>query len=96
VRSTTKLPSTETKLTETEAALAIVRTWLAKASFHKDPTNESPERIQIDGPAWDGEYFVFVRVIPQLDIDLVYIPQLDIDLVIDGKHRDGITVEATS
>ena len=73
---------------ESEAAVAVARAWLAKAGFHEDPDGESPERIEIKGPGWDGksqEHYVDVRV---------YVPPLDIDHVVEGTHPDGITTEA--
>lgn len=76
------------KPSETAAAEAIARAWLANAGFHEDPTGDDPTRIEIQGPGWDGkthEHYVDVRV---------YVPALDIDHVVDGTHVDGITVEA--
>lgn len=73
---------------ETEAAIAIVRTWLGKAGFHEDPAGTDPARIEIQSPGWEGrthEHYVDVRV---------YIPALDIEHVVDGTHPDGITTEA--
>ena len=76
------------RATESEAATAVARAWLAKAGFHEDPDGESPERVEIKGPGWDGEsqeHYVDVRV---------YVPALDIDHVVEGTHPDGITTEA--
>ena len=75
------------KTTETEAAVAITRAWLAKASFHEDPAGASPERVEIgfSDVGADGQRYVNVRV---------YVPALDIDHVVDGTHPDGITAEA--
>lgn len=73
---------------ESEAAVAVARAWLAKAGFHEDPSGESAERIEIRGPGWDGEsceHYVDVRV---------YVPALDVEHVVDGTHPDGITAEA--
>ena len=75
-------------VSETEAAVAIARAWLAKAGFHEDPAGEDPARIEIQGPGWDGrnqEHYVDVRV---------YIPNLDVEHVVEGTHPDGITAEA--
>ena len=74
------------KPSETEAALAVVRAWLAAAGFHEDPDSEDPGRIEL-GLSDIGakrERFVNVRF---------YVPALDIDHVIDGTHPDGITAE---
>jgi len=82
------LARSKRKPSETEAAEAIARAWLAKAGFHEDPTGDDPTRVEIQGPGWDGrsqEHYVDVRI---------YVPALDIDHVVDGTHVDGITVEA--
>lgn len=76
------------KPSESDAVVAIARTWLGKAGFHEDPDGTSPERIEIQGPGWEGqshEHYVDVRV---------YIPRLDVEHVVDGTHPDGITAEA--
>lgn len=75
--------------TESEAAVAIARAWLAKAGFHEDLRRESPERVEIgfSDVGADGERYVNVRL---------YVPALDVEHVVDGTHPEGITVEATS
>ena len=75
------------KPSETEAAVAIAKRWLADAGFHEDPSREDPARVEIQGPGWDGkrkEHYVDVRV---------YVPAIDIDHVVDGTHPD-VTLEA--
>lgn len=77
-----------TKPSESDAATAVARAWLTKAGFHEDPSGQSPERIEIQGPGWEGrshEHYVDVRI---------YIPNLDVEHVVDGTHPDGITAEA--
>lgn len=76
------------KPNESDAVVALARAWLGKAGFHEDPSGASPERIEIQGPGWEGrsqEHYVDVRI---------YIPNLDIEHVVDGTHPDGITAEA--
>lgn len=92
-KKSTKKPAARTKAvrapTETAAAVAIARMWLARAGFHEDPSGESPERVEIgfSDVGTDGERYVNVRL---------YVPALDIEHVLDGTHPEGITVEATS
>ena len=75
--------------TESEAAVAIARVWLAKACFYEDLRRENPERVEIgfSDVGTNGERYVNVRV---------YVPALDIEHVIDGTHPEGITVEVAS
>lgn len=82
------LSQTREKPDESAAVIAVARAWLTKGGFHEDPERESPERVEIQGPGWDGqsqEHYVDVRV---------FIPSLDVEHVIDGTHPDGITAEA--
>lgn len=91
-KKSTKKPPAQTKAvrtpTETEAAVAIARAWLAKVGFHEDLRRKSPERVEIgfSDVGTNGERYVNVRV---------YVPALDIEHVVDGTHPDGITVEAS-
>jgi hypothetical protein len=80
--------STMSPATRSAAVVALARAWLGKAGFHEDPSGASPERIEIQGPGWEGrsqEHYVDVRV---------YIPNLDVEHVVDGTHPNGITTEA--
>ncbi len=83
LKRTKKAPAVSTSAAsateESEASVSVVRAWLADDDFHEDPTGESPDRIEILGPGYDGvsrEHYVDVRV---------YVPQIDIESEIEGE-----------
>lgn len=81
-KTANKTPAVATSTTESEAAVAVVRAWLEDDDFHEDPTGESPDRIEIRGPGYDGvsrEHYVDVRI---------YVPQIDIESEIEGESAE--------
>jgi hypothetical protein len=79
----TKKSAAAASTTEGKASVSVVRAWLADDDFHEDPTGESPDRIEILGPGYDGvsrEHYVDVRV---------YVPQIDVESEIEGEDAGG-------